>query len=279
MYNEKISITNLGEVQETLVIPLLGRAMISKRPTGTFYDGKAIEIIKQIDYDFKKMRLGLPTLEATVLRTMIFDTWVEDFLMRYPKATVIEIGCGLNTRFERVDNGQVTWFDLDLPDVYEVWKLFFEENDRRSFIASSVFDTSWIDHVLANSNPPYMFVSEASLIYFSAEEVKQLFTEVASKFEKARWAFDSVGSGLIGMQDRHYIMRLFKARLKWAVDSTADIESWDSRIRVIKRDQVASPSADLRSMYPWWVRLAAPVVQRLLPKVINSYHANLAQFR
>ena len=37
--------------------------------------------------------------------------------MRNPQAAVVHLGCGLDTRFERVDNGQVEWFDLDIPDV------------------------------------------------------------------------------------------------------------------------------------------------------------------
>ncbi|MEG3847795.1 hypothetical protein QT971_12285 [Microcoleus sp. herbarium19] len=38
---------------------------------------------------------------------------------------IVEIGCGLNTRFERVDNGQVRWFDLDMPDSIAVRKKYF----------------------------------------------------------------------------------------------------------------------------------------------------------
>lgn len=51
-----------------------------------------------------------------MLRTVILDTWVRDFLAGHPAGTVVDIGTGLNSRFERVDNGQVHWIDLDLPD-------------------------------------------------------------------------------------------------------------------------------------------------------------------
>ena len=54
---------------------------------------------------------------AVLLRMTKFDSQVHDFLMRNPQAAVVHIGCGLDTRFERVDNGQVEWFDLDIPDV------------------------------------------------------------------------------------------------------------------------------------------------------------------
>lgn len=42
---------------------------------------------------------------------------------------MIEIGTGLNTRFESVDNGVVRWLDLDLPDTIELRRQFFANTD------------------------------------------------------------------------------------------------------------------------------------------------------
>jgi O-methyltransferase involved in polyketide biosynthesis len=36
-----------------------------------------------------------------ILRTAIFDMWVRSFVAAHPNGTVVEIGTGLNTRFER----------------------------------------------------------------------------------------------------------------------------------------------------------------------------------
>jgi O-methyltransferase involved in polyketide biosynthesis len=49
-----------------------------------------------------------------------FDRRTQAFLARVPAAVVVHIGCGLDTRFERVDNGQVEWYGLDLPEVIEL---------------------------------------------------------------------------------------------------------------------------------------------------------------
>ncbi len=37
----------------------------------------------------------------------------------------------MDTTFERIDNGRVYWYDLDLPDVIKLRKEFILENDRR----------------------------------------------------------------------------------------------------------------------------------------------------
>lgn len=38
------------------------------------------------------------------------------------------LGCGLDTTFERVDNGLLQWYDLDLPDAVELRKGTFESD-------------------------------------------------------------------------------------------------------------------------------------------------------
>jgi O-methyltransferase involved in polyketide biosynthesis len=46
---------HLSNVEETLLIPLWGRAQSSRAHNSLLNDAKAIEIIDQIDYDFSKL--------------------------------------------------------------------------------------------------------------------------------------------------------------------------------------------------------------------------------
>jgi O-methyltransferase involved in polyketide biosynthesis len=39
-----------------------------------------------------------------ILRSREFDRYARDYLRRHPKAVVVHIGCGFDSRFERVDN-------------------------------------------------------------------------------------------------------------------------------------------------------------------------------
>ncbi|MGW4126045.1 class I SAM-dependent methyltransferase [Nocardia sp. NPDC004711] len=157
-----IDATHLGEVQETLLIPLYGRAVETGKARPILRDPKAVEMIGAIDYDFGRFDGGR-SLFGTVLWTSIFDAWVSGFLAVHPGGTVVEIGAGLNTRFERVDNGRVRWVDPDLPDAMEVRSRFFVETDQRRMIAASVLDAGWVEVVKALQGP-YFFVSEGFLV-------------------------------------------------------------------------------------------------------------------
>ena len=106
----------LGPVQETLLIPLLGpEPSKRKRKRGLVHDPKAVEIVGRLDYDFSRWK-GIRSLVGASIRTCMFDEEVAAFLEQHPDGTVVEIGVGLNTRHERLDNGRAHWIEFDLPD-------------------------------------------------------------------------------------------------------------------------------------------------------------------
>ncbi len=51
MQQDKAKI-KLGDVSQTLLFPLWGRAQLSKEYSSLFHDEKAIELVEKIDYDF-----------------------------------------------------------------------------------------------------------------------------------------------------------------------------------------------------------------------------------
>jgi len=277
--NKKIDTKQLGKIQETLIIPLLGRAQVSRRETGFFYDAKAIEIVDNLDYDYSKFDAAFPTLEGAVLRTRVLDKWLKGLLKRHPKSTVVEIGCGLNTRFERLDNGQLMWYDLDLPDVYAIWKHFFEEEKRRKFLQFSAFDEDWVQKVKKKGEGPHIFIMEGSVVYFEEVKVKQLWQMIADNFPDAYLIFDSVTKEWLYKQNRNHAMRVVKARLKWSIDDIYKIESWNRRYRIIKHENLLWPSKEISGIYPWWIRAATPFAYLLYGNSVDGYSVNMAHIR
>jgi O-methyltransferase involved in polyketide biosynthesis len=130
-----------GSARFMAICPFLGR------DGSITYAGTATPPAQALaDFDVAKYGRGQGGF-ITVLRTAIIDTWVRDFLADHPAGTVIEIGTGLNTRFERVDNGQVHWIDLDLPDTIELRRKFFADTERRRMIAASALEEAWLPAV------------------------------------------------------------------------------------------------------------------------------------
>src|SRR5512139_2622331 len=113
----------LSGVPETLLITLYIRASESQRPDALIKDERAEALARQLDQEILRKTLALTddfSRVAVILKGREFDLFTQDFLRRYPETVVVHIGCGLDTRFERVDNGRVEWYDLDLPEVIEL---------------------------------------------------------------------------------------------------------------------------------------------------------------
>ncbi|MFI0446482.1 class I SAM-dependent methyltransferase [Actinomadura sp. 6N118] len=221
----------LGAIQETLLIPLYGRAVESRKPEAMLRDQAAEQMVAAIDYDFARFDGG-PSLIGTVLRTHLFDHWVRAFLTEHPDGTVVEIGTGLNTRYERVDNGRAHWFELDLPDVIELRRTFFADTSRRRMLAASVLDGGWTAAPLATGGP-YFLAAEAVLAYLPEKDVRHAIDLLAERFPEALLALDTTGPGMVETQDSHDALSKVQARLRWNCPDPRLLEDWRPGSRLL----------------------------------------------
>ncbi|WP_293055143.1 class I SAM-dependent methyltransferase [Mycobacterium sp.] len=260
----------LGEIQETLLIPLYARACdaASRRPV--LGDRRARELVDAINYDFTRFRGR--SLSGSVFRSSIFDGWTARFLREHPAGTVVELGTGLNTRFDRLDNGRVHWFDLDLADVITLRRLFFRDSARYRMLTGSLVDIEWFADVIAGP-APYLFLSEAVLIYLSAEDVRRALTQLSCGFPGSLIAFDTAGTRMVANQDRNRALAQVNARLHWVCDNPRDIERWG--LHLLDSRTLATPQPEIATTWQRRQRYGMSVLARLAPPIVNTYKFNL----
>ncbi len=228
--SEKI-LQSLAGVSETLLMTLYVRALESQRPDGMIHDDKAVEMVNKIAVNFSRLRMQRHDQIAVIMRMKRFDKHTLDFLARNPDGVVVHIGCGLDTRFERVDNGCVEWFDLDMPDVIALRrKLISNKSTRYHMLAASAFDESWFDKVGRNKPRPFLFLAEGVFPYFEEEEVKSLFLKLRDRFPRAELVCDAHTPFVIWADNIHLALAGVKARLHWKLKNPRDVESWGKGI-------------------------------------------------
>jgi O-methyltransferase involved in polyketide biosynthesis len=253
--------SDLGDVQRTLFFPLLGRARESERRRPLLRDPKAVELVRAIDFDASTYAQG-PLSFIVVIRTMILDHWVRQFLARHPAGTVVELGTGLNTRFERTDNGSVHWVDLDLPDTIELRRRFFADTGRRRMVAASLLDEDWLAGV-ERLGGPYFFVSDGVLAYLTEEQVSGALSRIAARFPGASLAFDTYPRATYDMERKMAARRDFAA-WQWPCDDPRTLERLG--LRLIETANVTRPPEGLRATLParyrYLLPLAGPVLSR-----------------
>lgn len=225
---------NLSGVAETLLFPLYIRAMESQRPDALIKDDKAVTLIEKLKPDpswITKMRVDEADKVGIVLRNREFDRYARDFLARCPGAVVVHIGCGLDSRFERVDNGTVEWYDLDLPEVIELRrKLIGIEGKRYHFLSFSVFEDAWLDIVSIHRQHPFLFITEGVLQYCEETQVKTLFLTLRDRFPGAELVCDAISPYMVWLNNLRIARTKIGARYGWGLKRGKDVEKWGSDI-------------------------------------------------
>jgi O-methyltransferase involved in polyketide biosynthesis len=268
---------SLSGVAETLLIPLYIRAIESERPDALLKDEKAVALVTQMDSAFsrvKQIKMDEEDRVALVLRNREFDRYARDFLTRYPEAVVVHVGCGLDARFERVDNGQVEWYDLDLPEVIELRRKFIGgEGTRYHFLACSVFDSAWLNTVSAHRQRPFLFLAEGVLMYFEETQVKSLVLTLRERFPGAELVCDAFSPFLVLANNlRLKISRIkVSARYHWGLKRGKDLEGWGDGICLLD-EWFPFDRPEPRLARVQWVRYIPP-----LAKVMGIFHYRLGK--
>lgn len=223
----------LSNVSETLLIPLWARAKETMYENSIIKDNKAVEIMKKIDYDFSKFDKSWMTQLGVAVRTKIFDDQVRKFINNNFNSIVINIGCGLDTRFERVDNNKVEWYDLDLPQSIELRKNFFEENDRYKMISKSVLDDSWLNQI-NKQDKKVLIISEGVFMYFSKEDVVAILDIFQKGFNKCECLVEVTSPFIAKHSSMHDTVNKTEAVFKWGISDGHDLELYNSHVKFIE---------------------------------------------
>ncbi|ETT11055.1 leucine carboxyl methyltransferase, partial [Fusobacterium sp. CM21] len=178
---EKVKIEK-NTVQETLIIPLYGRKMCYDKFPGLYSDTFAKTLCERLDYDFSELERKNNTfmyefgsLEAAMRQLDII--WeIKEYLKKYPKATIVNLGCGLDETGKSCDNGLCHIVNVDFPDVIEVRNKLTAVQEREKNIACDLNDYSWMDEV-DGSNGVILFAAGV-FHYFKREEVRKMVLEL-----------------------------------------------------------------------------------------------------
>ncbi len=249
---------DLSGVPETSLAVLYWRAMESQRPDAMMKDEKAVALVTQMSYDFDRVR-KIPMTEgnkvARIMLTRGMDRYARDFLSRHPEAVVVHIGCGLDSRFERVDNGRVEWYDLDLPDVIGLRRRFIgDERERYHLLACSVLEDAWLEAVKVHSPRPFLFLAETVFVYFTEAQVKSLVLTLRDHFPGAELVFDGWRPFEVWLGNRYLSNSLYAGLMQWGFWRGQELEGWGDGIHLLDEwgffDQPEPRLASFRWMAP-----------------------------
>jgi O-methyltransferase involved in polyketide biosynthesis len=242
---------NLSALSQTAILALLCRVIESEKKNPVFNDPMAVLCLERLMsvsseeeknriMKWRKMYAGRNARDARAraLTARTFDSIAGLFISSSPGCTVINLGCGLDTRFWRIETAQCKYAELDLPGVIELKREILRDHLDYELISCSVLDTSWIEKVTSNGNSSFLLLAEALFYYLPKQEATRLLQVIARRFDRSQLVLD--------MAPERYTKGLWKRFIQvnskvWGIDvsflfginSPRDIESYGSGFKVI----------------------------------------------
>jgi O-methyltransferase involved in polyketide biosynthesis len=232
MENDSI---NQENVQNTMLLPLWGRAFASKLNPQILNDKEAVRIIDSLDYDFAKIEKSFGEFGGIcyIVRARILDDIIKDFIKIHPNASIVNIGAGLDTTFSRIDNGSIHWYNLDLPEVIDFRKKFIQDSERNNCIPISVFDVSWFSKIKFNPVDGILLFAAGVFYYFKENELKDLFCTMADYFPNGKLVFDAESKSAVKNSNRMVRKTGNRgAEMYFSVNKPDIFKKWSDKIKV-----------------------------------------------
>ncbi|MDO4776399.1 MAG: class I SAM-dependent methyltransferase [Cardiobacteriaceae bacterium] len=246
--------TDMSVLSETLLIPLWAKAVEYGREDAVLRDAEAKRMMDAIDYDFGKFRKAKLSQAGCCVRARVFDRMTQDFIAEHPDAVVMQLGAGLDARYERLGYPAVAaWYDLDLPEVIAVRRELLPESGNH-YLAASLFDTAWMDDVAATGKPVLLLL-EGVVMYFPREKMEAWLAEVGRRVPGVNVIMDILAPVAVGKAQQHDALKQMgkdAPQFEWTVMDSSELESWAPGWR-LHEEVYLSDAAGKR--FPWWCRL------------------------
>lgn len=184
-------------VQETLIIPLYGRKLCTEKFPNLFQDKKAVELIDRLDYDFSVLEKQSESIAhqfgalEVAMRETDLMLEVKDYLNQHPKASVVNLGCGLDQTGENCDNGACKIYNLDFEDIIAIRNSLIPPAERVVNLACDLNDFSWMDKI--DTENGIVLMAAGVFYYFKTSDIQKLFNEMAKRFQGGKLVFDTAG--------------------------------------------------------------------------------------
>ena len=242
----------ISNVSTTAFITLYARALESQRKQPILEDPGAVRLAEALrpmlaasDRELCR-KLAADDLPPLLIATMALrgrrmDRYARDFLARHGGGTVVNLGCGLDTRFQRIDDGRVVVVDLDLPPMIDLKRTLVDEGPRHHFLAASVLDPAWLDALPALAPPPYLFVAEGLFMYLPAADVRDVVVALRRRFPGSELVCEVFNNLWLRPRMKPIVDRKLQRQFAFGDDNTFqsglddsdDMEAWADGIHLL----------------------------------------------
>jgi O-methyltransferase involved in polyketide biosynthesis len=224
-------------VQATMLLPVYGRAKASRMFPDILRDAGAIQIVDNMDYDFTQIDKHYATeygCFCCLIRAKRLDERCLAYIQAHPAGAVVNLGSGLDTTFDRVDDGSVHWYNVDLPDAMAFRRRFISPKERCTDIARSMFDYAWLDEIKTADGSVFILAG-GLFYYFEEKQVRELICRMAEHFQNGEIFFDAQSRTAVRISNRMVRKAGNKgSEMKFWVKDAQELKAWSPRVAAVE---------------------------------------------
>jgi methyltransferase (TIGR00027 family) len=245
---------DLSQVSRTAILTLITRVVAAEKRPAEFADPMAAvcleRLIQLASAEEKEWILGRRRFYCRISahdafagarRSKVFDAAAGRYIASHPGCSVVNLGCGFDTRFWRLDREHCRYFEVDLPPVIALKKEALQDPIGYETIGCSLTDPDWIEPIVRHGRGQVLFLAEGVLMFLPRPELAAFLQRLAERFVRSQLVFDMV--------EEKYLHGLWKqlvrleTRINWKLQA-----DWQTGLRAPAEIESLAPGLTLLQM-------------------------------
>lgn len=179
----------MNSVNKTLYIPLYGKSFVSKKGI-ILSDPKAEWIWEKEGFELKGKSKSKWLAYYMAMRSATFDKWLMEKMKEDEEAIILHMGCGMDSRIDRIGARGHQWYDIDFPEVISTRKKYYTETEHYHMIEADLRTKEWLSYFDSTKEKRVIIVLEGVSMYLQVAELKQLFNYLNEHFGSVKILMD-----------------------------------------------------------------------------------------
>ncbi len=195
-------IDKISSTSKTALLTIYAHSIESKSQNPILVDPTAETITSAFYETFSKSsdkllrklasgKLNKQLVYHITLRAKKYDDYATEFIKHHSNGTIINLGCGLDSRYQRLSKKPKLFIDIDLEPIIAIKKEILKENEVYKMIGESIFEDHWFEE-LRKTEGPKLFIAEGLFMYLNSNQLKQWLKKLAESFDGSYLLFEAV---------------------------------------------------------------------------------------
>ncbi len=238
----------LSDVSKTAIASLRSHVMESRRKNPLITDPMAEYCLERFSAlmpdaageEIFTRKLSRRLTIHFAIRARKYDSIADEFIKKNPHCTVVNLGCGFDTRYWRIDRRGCRYLELDLPEVVGIKRELLGDKLEYEIIGCSVLDPAWIRTVTEAGNRNVLLMAEGLFMYLDKADVVNLFRLFSESFRRSQIALEVVTEKYTSGIWKKIVTAKIKQQLgleagssyNFGIKNAAEIETYGAGIKI-----------------------------------------------